>query len=137
MQGRANVEPSLLDHHVGSTENDFQISENVEPGSSSGRIRKIAPLHRHRTEDEGWYVLEGTLRFQFGTQEFDAPKGSGVLLSHGTAHTFWNPGPDPVRYLIIARPKTVALLEVLHSDKGRGSLSLGDIFAQFDVDLLE
>ena len=134
---RSVVQSPLLNSPLGSSENDFQVSECVESGGEPGEVRKIAPLHRHRTEDEAWYVLDGCLRFQFGAEEFDAPKGAGVLLPHGTAHSFWNPRPDAARYLLIARPKTVALLEVLHDGTDRGSLSLRDLFSRYDIDLLE
>ena len=131
------VESPLLNRNLGTREHDFRISECLEPGAPIGGPRKIAPLHRHRIEDEGWYVLEGALRFQYGTEELDAPAGSGVLLPHGTPHTFWNPTPEVTRYLLIARPRTVALLEALHSVSDRGSAPLKELFARFDVDLIE
>ena len=62
---------------------------------------------------------------------------SGVLLPHGVAHTFWNPAKDPARYLIIARPKTVALLQTLHQPRGPQSIPIKELFAKFNVDLLE
>jgi mannose-6-phosphate isomerase-like protein (cupin superfamily) len=120
---------------VGSLETELRIFENVDespqaPGSG-------VPLHSHRTEDEAWYVLEGTMRFRYGAREFDATAGSGVLLRHGTPHTFWNPGPGPVRYLLIVRPKTAALLEALHRD-GRGyPASYRELFERYDIELLE
>jgi len=30
-------------------------------------------------------------------------------------HTFWNPGPAPVRYVIVMSAQTSALLDALHS----------------------
>jgi quercetin dioxygenase-like cupin family protein len=110
------------------------VLENVDDGSRAPRGG--IPLHRHRTEDEAWYVLEGTLRFRYGDREFDATAGSGVLLPKGTPHTFWNPGPGPARYLLIVRPKTAALLEALHP--GSGPLrDVRAVYDRFEVDLLD
>jgi mannose-6-phosphate isomerase-like protein (cupin superfamily) len=130
----AALKSPLRETSVGTTQTDFRIFENVDDPSRSpnGGV----PLHSHRTEDEGWYVIEGALRFRYGEREFDAPAGSGVLLQHGTPHTFWNPGPGPVRYLLIVRPQTARLLEVLHSG-AEYPPNAREVFDRFDVDLLE
>jgi len=127
----------LLHRTLGTKDSDFAISENQDDGNPKGLYRGGVPLHVHRSEDEGWYILSGKLRFQFGTREFEATAGSGVLLPRGIPHTFWNPGPEPVRYLLIVRPKTAALLEALHSPNRPQSISSREIYAAFDVDLLE
>jgi mannose-6-phosphate isomerase-like protein (cupin superfamily) len=125
----------LLGAAIGTRTSDFVIHENQDGARSSPR--RGIPLHRHRTEDEAWYVLEGTLRFQYGAKEFDAQRGAGVLLPRGTAHTFWNPGPGPVRYLMIVGPKTEGLLEVLHRPERMSPTRLKEVYDSFDVELLE
>ena len=137
MVARALVKAPLLDQDLGSEQTDFRVSECEEPGAPREGVRRIAPLHRHRSEDEAWYVLRGRLRFRFGTDEFDASEGSGVLLPRGVAHTFWNPAAEPTRYLLIVRPKTAALLQKLHQPGGTPSLAMRELFSEFDVDLLE
>lgn len=131
------VRTPLLDATLGSHLTDFQISEWKDTGGDSGLPRGSIPLHRHRSEDEGWYVLEGTLRFRFGDREFDAVAGSGVLLPHGTPHTFWNPDTKPARYLIIVRPRTAALLEAIHAGQPRTGEELLRLYDSFDIDLLD
>jgi uncharacterized RmlC-like cupin family protein len=127
----------LLEGFVGSAENDLKIFEN-RGGLGPGELpRGGIPLHAHRTEDEAWYVLEGALRFRFGNEEFDAPAGAGVLLPKGIPHTFWNPGPDPVRYLLIVRPKTARLLEAIHRPGPPDPRGARAVYASFEVDLLE
>jgi mannose-6-phosphate isomerase-like protein (cupin superfamily) len=126
----------LLDRSVGSSDTDVQIFEHRDEFRPDRLPPHGIPLHAHRNEDEAWYVLEGALRFRFGNEEFVAPAGAGVLLPKRIPHTFWNPGPDPVRYLLIVRPKTAALLEALHR---AGAATLGDagaVYDSFDVDLL-
>jgi mannose-6-phosphate isomerase-like protein (cupin superfamily) len=131
------VYPPMAGKSVGSTTGSFVLQENLAQTGLDGAPIKGVPLHLHRTEDEAWYVLEGTLRFQFGTREFDAPAGAGVVLPRGTAHTFWNPGPGPARYLLVVGPKTAGLLEVLHGPGRPSQQSLKPLYDSFEVDLLE
>jgi mannose-6-phosphate isomerase-like protein (cupin superfamily) len=62
------------------------------------------PLHRHREEDEAFYVLDGTAQFRSGEHVLDAGPGDFVLLPVGLPHTFLV-GPDaPLRSLLITTP---------------------------------
>jgi len=136
MGSAPEVVPSpLRGAKLGTRDNDFVIHENRD--DALRLPRRGIPLHRHRTEDEAWYVLEGRLRFQLGTKEFDAGAGAGVLLPRGTAHTFWNPGPESARYLLIVGPKTEGLLEALHGPTPPDPATLRALYASFDVELLE
>ena len=54
------------------------------------------PQHRHAEHDEGFYVVSGTARFTVGTTDYDAPKGTLVMVPPGVPHTFANPGDEPV-----------------------------------------
>jgi quercetin dioxygenase-like cupin family protein len=46
------------------------------------------PLHVHHREDEGFYVLEGEIRFRKADDEFIAGPGTLVWLPRGVAHAF-------------------------------------------------
>jgi mannose-6-phosphate isomerase-like protein (cupin superfamily) len=133
----AVVHAPMVHRSVGSAASTFVLQENLAETEPGGNARKGVPLHRHRVEDEAWYVLEGTLRFQYGSREFDATAGAGVFLPRGTPHTFWNPGPNPARYLLIIGPKTAGLLEVLHGPTRPPSAGLKTLYDTFEVDLLE
>lgn len=54
------------------------------------------PQHRHAEHDEGFYVVSGTARFTVGTTEYEAPRGTLVMVPPGAPHTFANPGDEPV-----------------------------------------
>jgi len=131
------VQDPLLHRALGTPQHSFVIEENEWPGNPAGTLGRGIPLHRHRIEDEAWYILKGTLRFQYGQREFNARAGSGVFLPRGTAHTFWNPSVEPARYLLVMGPKTAALLEALHGPNRPTSSGLKALYASFDVDLLE
>jgi mannose-6-phosphate isomerase-like protein (cupin superfamily) len=131
------VRAPLLGQALGSKETNFVIHEFQDAGYPPGTFTRGVPLHVHRTEDEAWYIVEGNLRFQFGKREFGAEAGAGVLLPHGTPHTFWNPGPGSARYLLIVGPQTEALLEALHGPERPNPRGLHAIYDAFEAELLE
>jgi len=131
------VRAPMFRRAIGTARNSFVIQENEAGAQRPGSARGGPPLHLHRAEDEAWYVLEGTLRFRFGEREFDAEKGGGVFLPHGTPHTFWNPGARPARYLLIMGPRTAGLLEALHGPNRPAPDGMKALYDSFDVDLLE
>jgi mannose-6-phosphate isomerase-like protein (cupin superfamily) len=90
-------------------------------------------LHVHRSDDEAWQVLEGTLRFRFSDRTIDAGPGTTVFAAAGVAHTYGNPGPGPVRYLIISTPRVFALIEELHS----ADADFDEVARRYDSEVLE
>jgi len=92
-------------------------------------------LHVHHSDDEAWHVLEGTLRFRFSDRTVDAGPGTTVMAPAGVAHTYGNPGPGDVRYLIISTPRVFALIDALHED-GAGA-DMAEIFRAYDSEVVE
>src|SRR5579864_8212225 len=92
---------SLAGRVIGSVENNFVIAEWQDPGGRPGPPRLIAPPHVHHSDDEAWYVLEGTLHVRVGDDEVVARAGSSVLVPRGTPHTYWNPDTTRTRYLLV------------------------------------
>jgi mannose-6-phosphate isomerase-like protein (cupin superfamily) len=124
----------LAGNVLGSSKDDFVIAEWQDDGSAPGRW--IAPLHLHRNDDEAWYVLEGTLRVRIGEQEIELPAGSGVLVPRGTAHTYWNPSAERVRYLLIMTPRIHGLIQEIHTTKERSSAVMRALFERYESELL-
>jgi len=62
------------------------------------------PLHRHLEEDEMFYLLSGTARFQCGGEDLAAGPGDFVLLPVGLAHTFVVGPDEPLHVLQITTP---------------------------------
>lgn len=48
----------------------------------------VAPLHRHRADDEFFVVLSGELRFQLGDDVIEAVSGSLLYGPRGVGHSF-------------------------------------------------
>lgn len=62
------------------------------------------PLHRHRDEDEMFYVLDGSVEFRCGQDVLAAGPGDFVLLPVGLPHTFIVTSDEPLRTLQITTP---------------------------------
>jgi uncharacterized cupin superfamily protein len=121
---------------LGSIHDSFAVAEWRDNGGPPGPPRLIAPIHKHNSDDEAWYVLEGRLCVQRGEEVVEVPAGAGVLVPRGTAHTYWNPAPDAARYLLFMTPRILSLIEAIHALKDRSSASLKAVFEQHDSELL-
>jgi mannose-6-phosphate isomerase-like protein (cupin superfamily) len=131
------VIPPLAGRVLGSTGSDFVIAEWQDPGGPPGPPRFIAPLHLHRSDDEAWYVLEGTLCVRTGETDVELPAGAGLLLPRGTPHTYWNPRQERARYLLIMTPNIYRLIQEIHATQNRSPQLMRALFERFDSELLD
>jgi mannose-6-phosphate isomerase-like protein (cupin superfamily) len=69
----------------------------VGPGSGP-------PFHIHSREDEAFFVLRGTLRFESDGATHELSPGSCIHLPIGTRHRFSNPGQEQAEVLILVAP---------------------------------
>jgi hypothetical protein len=90
-------------------------------------------LHIHHRDDEGFYVLDGCLRFRFEHGEVDAPAGTTVFVPAGLAHTYRV--VEPSRYLIFLTPRLDRLIARLRSLEDRSQLR--STLAEFDTEMVE
>ena len=90
-------------------------------------------MHIHRSDDEAWHVLEGSLRFQLANGEVDAPAGTTVFVPAGVAHTYVT--LEPSRYLIFLTPRLDRLISRLRGLSDRSLLRA--TLAEFDTVLVE
>ena len=121
---------------VGSAGANFVVAEWKNVGGPPGPPRWIAPLHLHRNDDEAWYVLEGSLCVQVGKDVVEARAGSAVFVPRGTPHTYRNPGPGLVRYLLVMTSNTYSLIQDIHALKDRSPAALAAVFQKHDSELL-
>jgi mannose-6-phosphate isomerase-like protein (cupin superfamily) len=123
---------SLADSQKGAAGSDFVIVEWSDAGDSG--YEWIAPLHVHHADDEAWYVLEGTLRFRIGEEQFEAGPGSAVLAPKGSPHSYGNARKgERARYLLVMTPRIRALVQALHEP---GAGDYGAIFRAHESELL-
>ena len=62
------------------------------------------PLHRHRVEDEMFYILSGTVEFRCAGQALPAGPGDFVLLPKTVPHTFLVGPGEPLHALQLTTP---------------------------------
>jgi quercetin dioxygenase-like cupin family protein len=60
--------------------------------------------HTHKTEDEMFYVLEGSITFRCGEDTFDLEKGSFIFLPAGIEHGYTIQAEAPVRLIVVTSP---------------------------------
>jgi mannose-6-phosphate isomerase-like protein (cupin superfamily) len=80
------------------TSGAFGLVETAIPRGHS------APLHVHRHEDEGFYVLNGTVDFVCGDERFRAEQGAFVYLPRGVPHSFLGVSEEEARVLVFLLP---------------------------------
>jgi mannose-6-phosphate isomerase-like protein (cupin superfamily) len=130
----------LAGRTLGSADSSFVIAEWRDPGAvqapDTTSPRWIAPLHLHNNDDEAWYVLEGKLCVKVGDDMVEAAAGAAVLVPKGTPHTYWNPDPVPVRYLLIMTPRIHQLIQAIHATHDRSTDAMRALFKSYDSELL-
>jgi mannose-6-phosphate isomerase-like protein (cupin superfamily) len=111
------------------------LAEWTAEGSAGDEPLYQAPLHKH-PEDEAWYLLEGMLCVRAGEQVHEIAAGGAVIVPGGTPHTFWNPRPDPARYLLVMGARTFALVQAIHATDDRSQAGMRQLYAAHGATLL-
>ena len=59
--------------------------------------------HRHKTQEEIYLVVSGTLQFKLDDDVVDVPAGTVVRVAPEVVRSVWNEGPDDVELVIAAK----------------------------------
>ena len=96
-----------------------------------------APVHTHANEDEYSYVLEGRLGAQLGDEITTAGPGELVVKRRGQAHTFWNAGDEPLRFLEIISPGRFAgyFRELAPALAAGDEAAIGEAVARYELEI--
>ena len=73
--------------------------------------RRMPPLtggkgsygHRHRTQEEVYFVASGTLQFKLEDEIVDVSEGTVVRVAPDVARSVWNAGPGDAVLIIVSR----------------------------------
>lgn len=106
---------SLQGHVLEAGASDLVLAEWTDEGGGQQPPLLLAPRHVHHADDEAFYVLEGTLSFELDGEELTIPTGGAAMIPRGTVHTWWNPSPEPCRYLIVMTRRIHQLISQLHA----------------------
>src|SRR5262245_58057251 len=72
--------------------------------------RRMPPLtggkggygHRHRTQEEGYFVASGTLQFKLEDEIIDVGEGNVVRVAPQLARSVWTAGPGAAVLIIVS-----------------------------------
>jgi mannose-6-phosphate isomerase-like protein (cupin superfamily) len=99
------------------------------------------PPHIHRAHEEGFYVLEGELEFQVGTETVRAGPGTFVMVPIGVPHTFRNPTGKPARFLATLTPPRYLdyfeeLSQLYQATAPPSRQQIADLMARYDTEVV-
>src|SRR5699024_267937 len=87
-----------------------QIASGAETGGAFGLTRvtqpsgTATPVHVHTREAEAFYLLDGTMLYRAGEEDYELSPGSFIYLPAGIPHAFRVLGDAPARFLAIVAP---------------------------------
>lgn len=58
--------------------------------------------HRHRTQEEIYFVVSGELEFKLEDDVVPVGPGTAVRVAPGTTRSVWNEGPEDVHLVIVS-----------------------------------
>lgn len=73
------------------------FTHRVMPPKSGG---KGSYGHRHKTQEEVYYVVRGSLQFKLGDEVVDVDGGTAVRVAPETVRSIWNDGPQDAELVI-------------------------------------
>ena len=59
--------------------------------------------HRHRTQEEVYFVASGTLQFKLEDEIIDVSEGTVVRVSPEVARSVWNAGPGDAILIVVSK----------------------------------
>jgi len=88
---------------------DVLVTQEMTLGQSATLVETSPPgggppPHRHKNEDETFFVLEGEFEFLVDGEWVKAHTGDSFYRARGTVHTFRNSGEATGRILIFVQP---------------------------------
>jgi mannose-6-phosphate isomerase-like protein (cupin superfamily) len=91
-----------------------KIRELAGPAWTAARNQSLAEAtvlpggdtaeHYHPRTEEFYYFVAGRGRMRLGDDEGDIEAGDCVVITPGTPHKLWNPGPEPLVLLCCCAP---------------------------------
>lgn len=58
--------------------------------------------HRHKTQEEIYFVVSGTLQFKLEDEIIDAGPGTAVRVAPEVVRSVWNEGPEDAQLVIVS-----------------------------------
>lgn len=94
------VNSNILDVKVSGSDTDGDLAIFEQTSLSQG---KGTPLHIHHAQDEVFYVIEGSYKFQVGIDKYDLTTGDSIFLPRKVAHA-WTQVSEKGKMSVILQP---------------------------------
>ena len=94
------VNTNVLDVKISGTDTDGGLAIFEQTSLSPGRG---TPLHVHPSQDEVFYVLEGTYYFQVGEEKYHLKTGDSIFLPRKVPHA-WTQMAETGKMMVILQP---------------------------------
>jgi quercetin dioxygenase-like cupin family protein len=94
------VNSNILDLKVSGSDTDGGMAIFEQTSLSQG---KGTPLHIHNSQDEVFYVIEGSYYFQVGDEKFKLTTGDSVFLPRRVPHA-WTQVSERGKMTVIVQP---------------------------------
>ena len=94
------VNSNILDVKVSGSDTDGGLAIFEQTSLSQG---KGTPLHIHLSQDEIFYVLEGSYYFQVGDEKFKLSKGDSIFMPRKVPHA-WTQVSETGKMTVVFQP---------------------------------
>lgn len=94
------VNQNILDVKVSGSDTDGALAIFEQTSLSKG---KGTPLHIHNSQDEIFYVIEGSYYFQVGDEKFNLAKGESIFLPRKVPHA-WTQVSESGKMNVVLQP---------------------------------
>lgn len=94
------VNSNILDVKISGSDTDGDMAIFEQTSISQGRG---TPLHIHPLQDEVFYVLKGSYKFQVGDDKFDLSTGESIFMPRNLPHA-WTQVSEKGRMTVIFQP---------------------------------
>jgi quercetin dioxygenase-like cupin family protein len=94
------VNSNILDVKISGNDTDGDLAIFEQTSLSQG---KGTPLHIHHIQDEIFYVIEGSYKFQVGDEKYDLTIGDSIFLPRKVAHA-WTQVSEKGKMTVIMQP---------------------------------
>jgi mannose-6-phosphate isomerase-like protein (cupin superfamily) len=90
-------EMRFLTQHLGSEQVAFTFRRMPQHTGGKGSYG-----HRHRTQEEIYYVASGSLQFKLDDDVVDVNAGTAVRVAPGCVRSVWNDEPEDAELVIVS-----------------------------------
>lgn len=94
------VNSNILDVKVSGSDTDGELAIFEQTSLSQG---KGTPLHLHHSQDEVFYVVEGSYYFQVGDEKHKLSKGDSIFLPRMVPHA-WTQVSETGKMTVVVQP---------------------------------